>query len=184
MKTLLAILVLSMSLNAFANETREYKKLSATEASVEIKTNETDYTQAAIYNDGKENEKFIAELLKDGESPLYELARKIELENCETNSTTATPYIEGCGEVTVTSAIKTSFARGGWQNSNAGYSFFIGFTNAGTGRFFGVTHMITINEEADASTKEETGEYSGTVVKTLSLGKILKITDETTENSN
>lgn len=182
MKSFLSILVLTMSVNVFASETREYKKQSATEATVTINTEETDGTQAAAYTDSKENDTFIEALLKDGKSPLYKLARDLEFENCETNSTPEKPYIDDCGEVTITPAVRTFFGRGGWQNATAGYSFFIGFTQAGSGRFFGVSHMITIYEESDAQLKLD-GEYSGIVIKTLSLVKVLKITDESTENN-
>lgn len=183
MKTLaLAITALALSSNVMASESRTYKKVSATEASVTIKTEETDATQAASYNDGKENKKFISELLKDANSPVYKLAREIEMENCEATSTSEDPVVETCGEVTVTEDIRTSFERGGWQNSSSGYTFFLGFTNQGTGRFFGVSHMITIYEEAEALSNEEY-EYSGVVMKHYSLGSIKKISDESTENS-
>jgi hypothetical protein len=171
-----------MSVNVFAAETREYKRVSATEATVTIKTEETDYTQAAMYTDSKENDVFIKALLKDAKSPLYKLAREIEFKNCETNSTPEETYIDGCGEVTITAAVRTEYGRGGWQNASAGYTFFVGFTDAGTGRFFGVSHMVKFSEESDAQTTEN-GDYSGIVLKTLSLGKIVKISDESTENN-
>ena len=179
---LLAITALTLSANVFAGETRTYKKTSATEATVTIQTEETDGTQAASYNDGKENKKFIAELLKDANSPLFKIARQIELENCEATSTSEDPVVDTCGAVTATEDVLTSFGRGGWQESSAGYTFFLGFTNQGTGRFFGVSHMITIYEEATAQTNEDY-EYSGVVVKTYSLGPIKKIADESTENT-
>ncbi len=172
---LLGLLVLTLSSNVFANEeVRTYKKVSATEATVTIKSSETDWTQAAGYVDAKENEKFIDDLLKDPASPLYKLAREIEREICGTESTPESSWIETCGEVTITKEVKTSFARAGWASAGSSYTFFIGFTSDGTGRFFDVSHMVTIGESTEAQTNEDY-EYSGTVIKTLSLIEIKKL---------
>lgn len=176
MKSLiLGLLVLSLANNTFASETRTYKKVSSTEATVVIKTEETEYTQAAGYVDGQENEKFISELLKDSSSPLAKIVKEIELANCEQTSTPENTWIDGCGEVTITKEVRTSFGRGGWASAGAGYTFFVGFTSDGTGRFFDVSHMVTIFESADAQTNEETADYNGEIIKTLQLSDIKKL---------
>ncbi len=172
---ILGLLVLSLSNSVFAAETRTYKKADSTAATVSIKTEETDYTQAAGYVDAQENEQFIAELLKDPSSPLAKLVKEIELANCEQTSTPENKWIDGCGEVTITEAVRTSFGRGGWASAGAGYTFFVGFTSDGSGRFFDVSHMVTIFEAAEAQTKEESGDYSGEIIKYLSLSEIKKL---------
>lgn len=170
----LGLLVLSLSNSVWASESRTYKKISAQEAVVSIKTKETDGTQAAAYVDAQENKQFIADLLKDPTSPLYKVAKEIEKEMCDAESTPENSWIDGCGEVTLTEEVRTSFGRGGWASAGAGYTFFIGFTSDGSGRFFDVTHMVTIAESADAQTTDD-GEYSGEVIKSLSLIEVKKL---------
>lgn len=172
-KTLILMLSVFM-VNSFAEETKTYLKTSASEAVVTIKTEETDSTQAAMYLDGLDNERFIQDLLKDKNSELAKLKAKIELETCGSNSTEDNSWIDGCGEVELTEAVRTEFGRGGWMGGYAGYTFFVGFRNDGTGRYFGSTHMVTIFEGTDAQTNES-GEYIGIVEKTLSLGKITEL---------
>jgi len=178
MKTLLLSLVaLSLTSNLYAaEEQRSYKKTSSTEAVVTITTEETDSTQAASYVDGKENETFIKDLLKDSSSPLAKLVKEIELQNCEETSTPDNSWIDGCGEVRITKTTLTSFGRGGWASAGAGYTFFVGFVSDGTGRFFESTHMVTITESADAQTNDNY-DYSGIVLKTLNLVEIKKLVD-------
>jgi hypothetical protein len=172
-------LTLTTSLSA-AEELRTYKKDSNLQATITIQTEETDSTQAAIYVDEKENKKFIDDLLSDPNSLLAQLKSKIELENCEANSTLENTWIDGCGEVTVTEFVRTSFGRGGWASAGASYTFFVGFTSDGTGRFFDVSHMVTISESADAQTNND-GDYNGIVIKTLTLDSIKSLN---TENNN
>ncbi len=178
MKTvLISAIILSLSSNLYASEeTRAYKKISNTEALVTINTEETDGTQAAAYVDGKENDSFINDLLKDQTSPLAKLVKEIELKNCEATSTPDNTWIDGCGEVRITKLTLTSFGRGGWASAGARYTFFVGFVSDGTGRFFDVSHMVTISETADAQTNEKY-DYSGVVLKTLSLLDIKKLND-------
>lgn len=176
MKSLfLCLLLLTLSSNLLASEeSRSYKKISSTEAVVTIKTEETDGTQAAAYVDAKETEQFINDLLKDPSSPLAKLVKEIELQNCEATSTPDQTWIDGCGEVTLTAQVRTGFGRGGWASAGAAYTFFVGFTSDGTGRFFDVSHMITISESADAQTNDQY-DYSGVVLKTLSLIEVKKL---------
>ncbi|NOT79600.1 MAG: hypothetical protein HOP07_11460 [Bacteriovoracaceae bacterium] len=176
MKSLfLCSLLLTLSSNLLASEeSRSYKKISSTEAVVTIKTEETDGTQAATYVDAKETEQFINDLLKDPSSPLAKLVKEIELQNCEATSTPDQTWIDGCGEVTLTAQVRTGFGRGGWASAGAAYTFFVGFTSDGTGRFFDVSHMITISESADAQTNDQY-DYSGVVLKTLSLIEVKKL---------
>jgi len=172
---ILGLLALTLSVNVFAGETRVYKKTGATTATVTIKTEETDSTQAAVYVDAQENKRFIQQILKDPKSPLAILVKKIETENCED------PTEGYCGSITMTDAVGTSFGRGGWMSAGATYSFFVGYTEAGTGHFFAVSHIVTISESAEAQTKTDGDmEYSGVVLKTLSLDSIkeVKLFDE------
>ncbi|MBC7712752.1 MAG: hypothetical protein H7177_05410 [Rhizobacter sp.] len=173
---LLGLLVLTISANVHAAaETREYKKDSGVQATVTIHTEETDGTQAAAYVDAQENKKFIEDLLADATSPLAKLKAEIEKESCDANSTPENPWIDGCGEVTITEAVRTSFGRGGWMSGGAGYTFFVGFTSDGSGRFFDVTHMVTISESAEAQVTPDTFDYNGIVIKTLTLDEIKKL---------
>jgi hypothetical protein len=176
MKPFLLILLLStLSFNLHAEEeTRTFLKLSENEAQVTIKTEETDSTQAAVYVDGQENSIFINMLLKDKTSKLSKLKASIEMENCETTSTDENPWIDGCGEVTITSEVRTAFGRGGWMSAGAVYTFFVGFTNAGTGRFFTATHMVNMSEESEAQIDGDY-EYNGIVLKHLALDEIIKL---------
>lgn len=175
-KTMILMLSLVM-VNSFASEGRSYQKTSSGEAIVTIKTEESDSTQAAVYLDGAENERFIQDLLKDKNSELAKLKAKIELDNCGENSTEENSWIDGCGEVEISDTIRTEFGRAGWMGGYAGYSLFVGFRSDGTGRFLNSTHLVTIYEGTDAKTNEE-GEYTGVVEKTLALGKIIQLTSQ------
>ena len=170
----LFVLVVSANVQAEA-ERREYKKDNNMQSTVTIHTEETDGTQAAIYVDGLENKQFIKDLLADPSSPLAILKAEIEKENCETVSSPDNSWIDGCGEVTITDAVTTSFGRGGWMSAGAGYTFFVGFTSDGTGRFFTSTHMVTISESAEAQVTADTFDYNGIVIKTLTLDEIKKL---------
>lgn len=159
---------------AKSDEVRTYKKLNSSQAEVVIQTVEQDSTQAAAYIDGKENQQFVNDLLKDKNSLLYKLKHDIELENCDRNSTSESSWIPGCGEVTMTERVRTSFGRGGWDSGGSAYTFFMGFTEDGTGHFFDVSHMVTISESVLAETTSQ-GDYAGKIIKTLNFGKITRI---------
>lgn len=173
---LLPILLMSLMAQAHAVEIRTYKKLNSSEASVVIQTDERQSIQAASYVDGKENDRFIQEMFKDKNSKLFQIRQTIEKENCNKTSTPEKTWIDGCGEVTLTKEVRTSFGRGGWASGGGGYTFFIGFTSEGSGRFFDVSHMANISEEVEAQTTS-TGDYAGKLIKTLNLGKIIRIDD-------
>lgn len=174
---LLGLLVLSISTKITAEEVREYKKTSSTEALVTIHTEEQDNTQAAAYVDAQENDKFISDLQKDPQSSLAKLIKEIELRNCDATSTPDKSWIDGCGEITITKEVKTGFGRGGWASAGASYKFFVGFTSDGSGRFFSVSHMVTISESAEAQVDGDYN-YSGVVLKTLTLDNITKIAED------
>lgn len=159
-----------------ADEVRTYKKIDSTQAEVVIKTAERESTQAATYVDGKENQQFLHDLIKDKSSALYDLRKQIEKENCNKISTEQSGHIDGCGEVQMTNLVLTSFGRGGWDSSGAGYTFFVGFRQEGSGRFFDVSHMVTISENVTAGSTSD-GQYNGKVTKTLNMGKITRIDD-------
>ena len=174
-------LLVSLMGSIQAAETRAYTKINSSEATVVIATEERSSTQAAIYVDGKENERFIQEMFKDSKSKLFQIRQAIEKENCNKNSTPDKTWIDGCGEVTLTKEVRTAFGRGGWASGAAGYTFFIGFTSEGSGRFFDVSHMAIISEDVEAQTTS-TGDYAGKVVKKLSMGKIIKLDDHSPLN--
>lgn len=174
MKTIFITLVILMSLNVSAAEKRTYTKLNSSEAQVIIETEEKDSIQASTYVDGFDNVQFIADMLNDKKSILYKLKTEIENENCKKYNANGKSWIEDCGQVTITKEVRTSFGRGGWMNCGGSYTFFVGFTNAGTGRFFDVSHMVTISETADAQIAKD-GKYSGVVIKLLNLVKIKRI---------
>lgn len=177
MKTILLILTISIALNANALEKRTYTKTNSSEAQVRIETVEKDATQVSNYADGRENAKFIEDMLNDHNSILYKLKLSIENENCKQNSSADKAWIEGCGQVTLTSEVRTSFGRAGWMSCGGSYTFFVGFTDEGSGRFFDVSHMVTISETAEAQTLKN-GNYSGVIIKTLNLVKIKRIDEE------
>lgn len=176
MKTIaFATLLLAYSSFTMAETTKKYEQASDISATVTINTEEQDSTQAAMYVDASDNKQFIQEMLKLQGSPLAELKKKIELENCEQTSTPGNDWIDGCGQVVITEEVRTSFGRGGWMSAGAGYTFFVGFMSDGSGRFFEATHMVKIFEDCEAQTKEDTGEYNGVVLKLLSLEGIKEL---------
>lgn len=178
MKQLLTmLLLLCMVTTGHADEKRTYTKINSSEAKVVIETQEHEGIQAAAYIDAKENERFIQDLMKDKNSKLYNLKLQIEKENCNQSTMPGKNKIDGCGEVTLTKEVRTSFGRGGWSSGGSSYTFFIGFTNEGSGRFFDVSHMVTISEAVEAQIKKN-GEYAGSIIKTLEMGKITRIDED------
>ena len=175
MKSILISLFLLISINVRASEKRIYTKLNSREARVVIATSDIDLVQAASYVDGYENEKFINDMLNDKNSILFKLKSEIEKESCIGMNKVER---EECGHVTLTSEVKTSFGRNGWMSAGGSYTFFVGFTFNGTGRFFEATHMVVISETAEAQVKKD-GKYSGVITKSLYLVKIKKIDDVT-----
>lgn len=175
MKTfLLSLIVLTIASNTQAETiNREYKKISSTHAQVVIKVEE-DFVQAAEFVDQVENARYMEDLLKDPNSPLAQIKKQIEKDNCDENSTEENSWIDGCGEVRITKEVLTGFGRGGWAGAGATYTFFIGFSSDGTGRFFDVTHMITFSESAGAEVDNE-GNFTKIVTKDLELIKIKKL---------
>ncbi len=162
--------------SAFADQEIKttYTKLTADTAQVVYETGKDGVSQAGSLVNGEQNQRFIQELLKDKNSQLAKLKAEIELQNCEENSTEENSYIDGCGEVELTSAVVTSFGRGGWASAGAGYTLFVGFRSAGTGRFLDSTHMLNFSESVEAM-GEEGQEFEGTFLKTLSLDSIKKL---------
>lgn len=151
-----------------------YTKMDANSAQVIIATGPEGESQAAVLVNGEQNQQFIDELLKDKSSKLAQLKAQIEMENCETTSTDTETYIDGCGEVRITPAVVTSFGRGGWASAGAGYTFFVGFVEAGTGRFFEATYMIKMSESVEAIGGEN-DEFDGTFLKLLTLDEVKKL---------
>jgi hypothetical protein len=163
-----------LPISLFAGESRNYFKISSSKAQVKIITEERDSTQAAAYVDGKENDKFIQDMLKDKSSKLFKIKQTIESENCSRTSIPIAKWIAGCGEVTLTKLLQTSFGRGGWESGGATYTFFVGFTTEGSGHFFEVYYMVVISETAEAD-KTSSGDYAGSITKTLNLSKVTRM---------
>ena len=178
MPKLLLTSIFFISLSLQATEVRTYKKTNSSQAQVTIKTEETESIQAASYVDGHENNKFINDMLNDKNSILYKLKSAIEIENCQKNSTPEKPFIAGCGQVTLTSEVRTSFGRDGWMSGGGSYTFFVGFTNDGSGKYFDVSHMVVISEIAEAEANSD-GKYLGVIIKSLNLVKIKRIDENT-----
>lgn len=174
MKALIIVLSTALLSTVAHAETREFKKNNAETATVRIVTDEKDSTQAAQYLDGKENQQLIKMMLADPASQLAKLKAKIEIENCEETSTPENPWIDMCGQVEISDLVKTSFSRGGWAEGSAGYSFFVGFRQDGTGRFLESTHLVEINESVYAKMDKD-GNYIGEIQKHLHLEPIKKI---------
>jgi hypothetical protein len=149
-----------------AIEKRTYTQFNSSEARIFIDTGNEANIQASTYVDALENHTFIRQLLSDPKSKLYQLKLSIEKENCN--------QIAECGDVTITTEVRTSFGRGGWDTAGASYIFFVGFTNVGSGKYFDVSRMVTLSETVEAQTNKD-GTYKGTIIKTLQLGQIKKI---------
>ena len=173
MKTLALSLVLLASLAAHAEE-RVFRKVSADQAEVSIKTEDSEGVQAAAYVDGSDNQAFIDMMLADPASKLAQLVRSIEVENCGEDSVSEGGWISGCGEVHITSAVMTSFGRGGWMGGGAVYTLFVGFRHDGTGHFFDASHMVRISEGVEAQV-DEFGEYTGRVLKSLDFAGVTQL---------
>lgn len=176
---LLTLLLSSFALNGHAAaEKRVITKLSSSQLRVKIETEERQSTQAASYVDARENVNFINFMLKDKMSSLGKLKIQIEKDFCSFDLSPERERVEGCGEVTLTKEVRTSFARSGWMSGVATYTFFIGFTADGSGRHFYATHMVTFSENAEAQVNRE-GAYMGIVLKTIEMGKITELEDTT-----
>lgn len=170
---LLTLLLSSFALSAHAAaEKRVITKMNSSQLRVKIETEERQSTQAASYVDARENANFINSMLKDKISSLGKLKAQIEKDFCSFER------VEGCGEVTLTKEVRTSFIRSGWMSGVATYTFFIGFTADGSGKHFYATHMVKFSESAEAQINRE-GAYSGIVLKTIEMGKITELEDTT-----
>jgi hypothetical protein len=183
MKTLPLLIVMLTVFNfSHADEAdfkRTYKKTSSDSAEVLIETGSS--MQAAELVDRAENQKFIDELLKDKNSKLAKLKAQIEMDSCgETSKSLEDSWIQGCGEVEITDYVLTSFGRGGWASAGAGYSFFIGFREDGTGHFFESSYIATFSEGVSAINDSDE-DFKGNYLKTLSLDSITKLENASNE---
>lgn len=175
---ILGLLVLSFA--AHADESagnRSYKKISSVEAVVTITEESTEGTQAAIYVDGIESNRFIADLVADQNSPLAKAVKAMEMENCDETSTEPLGYIERCGSVEITNSVQVSFGRGGWASAGQSSVYFVGFRSDGTGNYFNSDYMIKVSESVEAQT-DENGEFNGTLLKVYSLDKVTQLPRE------
>ena len=161
-------------ISAQAADKRTFSKTGPATATVKIETEAKDSVQAAVYVDGLENRKFIEMMIADKTSALAKLKAKIEMDQCQENSTTPDGWIPMCGRFEVTDLVRTAFERGGWMEAGAAYTFFIGFRFAGTGQMLETYSMATISEDVAADVDSQM-EYLGTVKKQLKLQRIVAI---------
>ena len=174
MKNVVFCIAVTLLASAAHADTREFKKISANSAQVIITTDDKDSVQAATYLDGQENVKLLSTFLADPKSELAKLKAKVELANCDTNSTPGDGWIPQCGEVVLSTLVTTSFGRGGWAEGSAEYSFFVSFRMDGTGRFLESLYLVSIAESVEAKI-DPNYNYTGQVVKTLSFGSVQKL---------
>lgn len=175
---ILGLLVLSFAAHADeSTEKRSYKKTSSVEAVVTITEENSEGTQAAIYVDGIESNRFVADLAADQNSPLAKAIKEIEMENCGETSAESLGYIEGCGSVEITNSVQVSFGRGGWASAAQSSIYFVGFRFDGTGHYFDSNYMIKVSESVEAQT-DENGEYNGTLLKVYTLDKVTKLAED------
>lgn len=163
---------LFLALSAQA-EQRTFEKTGPASATVKIVSDDPDAVQAAQFVDAAENNTFLEMMLKDKNSPLSEIRKKLELENCDEESSDG-GWINQCGQVEITDSIQTYFGRGGWMSAGAAYTFFVGFRHDGTGRYFSSAYMVTITEDVEANTNEDMG-YNGSLTKSLNLKDTVKL---------
>lgn len=176
-KALLVLTGLILSLSAHAEEKRTFKKIDANTATVTIDTGDAaGGTQAAGYVDAQENKQYIEMMLNDPTSKIGAIKYQMEQDTCQAHSTPDNSWIAGCGEVHITDAVLTSFGRGGWMGAGGGYTFFLGFLDDGTGHFFSSYYSVWIEEGVEAQTDDK-GEFTGVLVKTLSLKDVVKLPD-------
>lgn len=161
-------------LSAQAADKRTFAKTGPNTATVKIETEAKDSIQAADYVDGLENRKFIEMMIADKTSTLAKLKAKIEMDQCQENSTTPDGWIPMCGRFEVTDLVRTGFERGGWMEAGAAYTFFIGFRFAGTGQMLETYSMATISEDVAAEVDSQM-EYKGVIKKSLTLQRIVAI---------
>ncbi|MCB0348739.1 MAG: hypothetical protein KDD37_07880, partial [Bdellovibrionales bacterium] len=146
-------------------------KVSANSASVSIQTEDAESTQAAYYVNGAEINAMIDMMLSDPTSELSKLKTKILTENCDDLED-----LDVCGEFIVSKdRTMTSFGRGGWMDAGATYSVFVGFLASGTGHFLELSHIVMINESAEADLKDDGFTYAGTVTKKIALQRIVEV---------
>jgi|GEM_PF-615687 len=175
MRSFLGLLIsFFLTLPAFATEQRQFQKVDANTAVVKIITEERDSTQVANYIDAQENAQYLLMLLADHQSKLSLLMKQIQQDNCGTTTEAPDGWIDGCGGAEITDFVRTSFGRGGWMEAGAGYTFFVGFRSAGTGRFFESTYMVTFFEHGVADV-DQNGEYLGSITKDLTFGTVTKL---------
>ena len=176
MKTLLlGLLALSFSVHADeTTATRKYKKVSSIQAIVTITEDSAEGTQAAMYVDGIESDRFVADLAADKNSPLAKAIKEIEMENCGETATSTLGYIEGCGSVEITNPVQVYYGRGGWASAGQSSIYFVGFRFDGTGHIFSSTYMFRTSEGVEAQT-DITGQYNGTLLKMYSLDEVKKL---------
>lgn len=172
MKCFAIFSILFLTLSAQA-EQRTFEKTSPASANVKIISDDPDAVQAAQFVDAAENNMFVEIMLKDKNSPLSEIRKKLELENCHEESSDG-GWIDQCGQVEITDSIQTYFGRGGWMSAGAAYTFFVGFRHDGTGRYFSSAYMVTITEDVEANTNEDMS-YNGSLTKSLNLKDAVKL---------
>jgi len=173
---ILGLLALTISSHAQA-ESRIYKKTSSVEAVVTITEESNDGTQAAVYVDGIESERFVSDLAADKNSPLAKAIKELEMEVCGETSTSPLGYIEMCGSVEITNPVQVYYGRGGWAEAGQTSVYFVGFRHDGTGHIFNSSYMIKVSEVVVAQS-DDNGQYTGTLLKVYTLDNVTKLPQE------
>lgn len=178
MKAWIVLCVLGFACVSQAKGTRSFERVGAERAVVSFLVEEASSVQAHDYVDGAENEKFLKMLLDDPDSRLTALRLSLEDENCDASDTRSDGWVEDCGGIELSVGAQTAFGRAGWFAAGAQYTYFVGFRHVGTGQFFTSTYMIVLHEDVDVEAPE--GQMTGPakVVKSLSLGRILRIPEQ------
>nr|BFD58457.1 hypothetical protein CKG001_05640 [Bdellovibrio sp. CKG001] len=179
MKAWISLCVMSLACVCQAAESRTMERISAERAVISFMVEDSQSVQAHDYVDGSDNERFLKMILDDPDSRLTELRKTIENENCKDSDQRSDGWVEDCGGIEITHGAQTAFGRAGWFAAGAQYTYFVGFRHVGSGDFLTTSYMIVVHEDVDVEVSERVAGVSAKVVKTLSLGRIVRIPDQT-----
>ncbi|WP_347359145.1 hypothetical protein [Bdellovibrio sp.] len=178
MKAWIGLCILGIACVSQAEESRSFERVAAERAVISVVVEDAQSVQAHDYVDGKENEKFLKMLLDDPQSRLTDLRKSLENENCEASDQRSDGWVEDCGGIELSSGAQTAFGRAGWFAAGAQYTYFVGFRHVGNGEFLNSTYIIVLHEDVQVEMPEGQVAGSAKVVKSLSLGRILRIPDQ------
>lgn len=155
--------------NSEIKGTDAIRRIDEKHFTLSIFTPKEEGVQAAAYVNANELPQVINLLLQDPSSDLSKAKREIEEKECP-----GVPSQEvgvECGRVQFTSAVQTSFGRGGWMDGAGIWTFFVGFRENGTGHFFDAQYGVEMSETVSAQVDKD-GVYTGELVKEYGLKRI------------